>query len=297
MLPGIALTACAIVAAPQTRPADAADLRVMTFNIRYGTADDGADRWERRREQLFDLIRREAPDVLGVQEALRFQLDEIRAALPAYARLGVGRDDGREKGEYSAILYRADRLKPLESGTFWFSDTPAVPGSKHWGNTLPRICTWARFEDLGAGPGFVMYNVHLDHQSQPSRVRSAALLAERIADRRPREPVIVTGDFNAGESNPAVRLLLDPPATRPDDAGARRETIKLLDSFRVLHPDEKEVGTFNGFKGTTTGEKIDYVLVSPGVEVLEARIVRDRKDGRYPSDHFPVVARIRLPRR
>jgi len=261
-------------------------LTVMTFNIRYGTAADGANHWSARKEHLFDIVRREGADLVGLQEALDFQIDELVKAAPIYAVVGVGRDDGREAGEYSAILFNKDRLHVAESGTFWFSDTPAVVGSKSWGNGITRICTWARFIDKD-GHGFWHFNAHLDHQSQPSRERSTVLLRERIKARAvTTEPVVVTGDFNVGETNPAVLTLTGAAAGGP----------AFIDTFRVLHRDEREAGTFNGFKfGTTGGDKLDYVLVQPGTEVLRAEILRDSRDNRYPSDHFPVVARLRLP--
>lgn len=264
---------------------EAIDVRVMSFNIRYGTADDGENRWEKRSGLVCEALRRHEPDVVGLQEALRFQIDEIRSALPGYAEIGAGRDDGKEKGEYSAILYRSDRFRPAESGTFWLSDTPEVPGSRSWGNSIPRICTWARLVESRTGTAFYVYNVHLDHQSQPSRERSAALLGRRIAARRHADAAIVTGDFNAGEGNPAVLHL------KGDAPGCG-----LLDTFRVAHPDSKEVGTFHGFRGGTSGSKIDYVLVPPWVRTLDAAILRDPMEGRHPSDHYPVTARLRVPR-
>jgi endonuclease/exonuclease/phosphatase family metal-dependent hydrolase len=264
--------------APAPQPAPAAPLTVMTFNIRYGTANDGDNHWLKRREQLFALLRDQQADVIGLQEALNGQIEEILQAVPGYAYVGVGRSDGRRAGEYAAILYRTARLHVRRSDTFWFSDTPGVVKSTSWGNQIERICTWAYFEDR-EGPAFYAYNVHLDHLSQPSRERSVALLLARIGARDPRAPVVVTGDFNAGEDNPA--------------AVAMRGSFH--DSFRVLHPGATEVGTFNGFKpGQTAGDKIDFVFVEPGVEVLDAAIVRSSLDGRYPSDHFPVTARIRL---
>jgi endonuclease/exonuclease/phosphatase family metal-dependent hydrolase len=260
-------------------------LTVMSFNVRYGTARDGENGWTARRDLLFQVIRHEDADLVGLQEALDFQVREIVAALPTYAVVGVGRDDGLKEGEYSAILFRRDRLHVAEAGTFWFSDTPAVPGSKSWGNGITRICTWARFVDRD-GRGLWHFNLHLDHESQPSRERSTALLRERIETRSPREPAIVTGDFNAGDDNPAMVTLL----------GARAGVSGLLmDTFRAVSPDDRDVGTYNGFKsGTVSGDKIDYVLVEPGTDVLRAEIVRTSRDGRYPSDHFPVVARVRL---
>lgn len=269
------------------QPTPAEPLRVVSFNIRYGTAKDGDNEWSKRREMLFDVTRELDADILGLQEALAFQIDEIEAAVPGYAAVGVGRDDAARGGEYTGILFRTSRLRVADSGTFWFSDTPEVPASRSWGNRITRICTWARFVDRD-GRGFYVFNLHLDHESQPSREQSVALLARRIAARAfPAEPVIVTGDFNAGERNSAITALVSP------ESGPR-----FVDTFRALHPDAAEVGTFTGFKfGNTAGEKIDYVLVQPGIEVLSAGIVRTSRDNRYPSDHFPVAATIRLSRR
>ena len=262
-------------AAQQPREA----LTVMSFNIRYGTAKDGENEWARRKAMLFDLVRDQDADIIGLQEALDFQIDEITTAVPSYATIGVGRDDGRAKGEFAAILFRKSRFRIADAGTFWFSDTPEVPGSKHWGNNITRICTWARLIDRD-GRAFYAFNVHLDHQSQPSRERSTQLLRDRI-DARPfaTDPVVVTGDFNVGEKNAALTVLRGP----------------FVDTFRVVHPEEKQVGTFSGFKfGNTEGEKIDYILVQPGTDVLQADIVRVSREQRYPSDHFPVVARVRM---
>ena len=191
-------------------------LTVMTFNIRYGTAKDGENHWSARREMLFDVIREQNADLIGLQEALAFQIDEIIVAVPGYAVVGVGRDDAARAGEYSAILFRKDRLRVAEAGTFWFSDTPSVTASKSWGNNITRICTWTRFIDAD-GRGFYHFNLHLDHESQPSREKSAALLKQRI-ETRPfaSEPVIVTGDFNVGERNPALlSLWRRPMVVRP----------------------------------------------------------------------------------
>ena len=161
---------------PFRAAATAEPLAVMTFNIRYGTANDGPNHWTTRREFLMDVIRKEDADVIGLQEALDAQIREIVAAMPAYAVVGVGRDDGKTRGEYAAILFRRDRLHVSDTGTFWFSDTPNVVASRSWGNTITRICTWARFVDRD-GRAFWHFNVHLDHISQPSRERSTVLFA------------------------------------------------------------------------------------------------------------------------
>jgi endonuclease/exonuclease/phosphatase family metal-dependent hydrolase len=285
VLTGWAIVAATLVAHSEQAPVPE-PLTVMSFNIRYGTANDGDNHWKLRREFLLDVMREAAADLVGLQETLDGQVQELLAALPQYGVVGVGRDDGRTRGEYAAILYRRDRFRVSDAGTFWFSDTPEVVASRSWGNSITRICTWARFIDRD-GRAFWHYNVHLDHQSQPSRERSAALLAERIATRRIlTEPVIVTGDFNAGETNAAVTRLTVAQSGAP---------APFVDTFRVKHPDETVAGTFSGFKfGATTGDKIDYVFVQPGTDVLSAGIIRTSRNDRYPSDHFPVVARIVL---
>jgi endonuclease/exonuclease/phosphatase family metal-dependent hydrolase len=255
------------------------DVSVMSFNIRYGTAADGENAWAGRRPQLIQVIERHDPDVLGTQEALEFQLKEILAELPEYGMVGVGRDDGAGKGEFAAILYRRDRFEVRAQGTFWFSPTPDIPGSLGWGNNITRICSWARLLDRQSGRYLLVYNVHLDHESAPSRERSAELLARRIAERGNRDPVIVMGDFNAGEEDVPVRYL---------------RNQNLVDTFRKLHPDSTGVGTYHAFTGRTGGAKIDHILVSPEWTTLSSGIDRSNQSGRYPSDHFPVHANLRL---
>ncbi|HUU82507.1 MAG TPA: endonuclease/exonuclease/phosphatase family protein [Phycisphaerae bacterium] len=279
---------------PRDAPADGLELRVMTFNIRYGAADDGENHWDKRRDLVFAVFADHRPDVAGLQEALVWQIDQIRAARPRYGSIGVGRDDGKEKGEFCPILYRTDSFDVTHHGTFWLSDTPETPGSRSWGNPLPRICTWARLTEKRTGRSFYIYNLHLSHVSQPSRERSVDLLARRINDRRPQDPVIVTGDFNAGEANPAIRFLKGEPVAPTASHQPAVAPPALVDSFRVRHPDVGEAGTFNAFRGRTDGDKIDYVFVQREARVLDAAIIRDHRDGRYPSDHFPVVATVRL---
>ncbi len=261
--------------------------KVLTFNIRYGTASDGPNHWTHRKDMVIDLIQRGGYDFVGLQEALRFQIDAIREALPYFQEIGVGREDGKQAGEYSAILYDGHRWKALESGTFWLSDTPTVPGSRSWGNLIPRIVTWGRFSEGQTGRELYVFNTHFDHQSQSSREQSAAMLARRVAERRPAAPVVVTGDFNAAETNPAIRLL------KGESSGA---PIRLVDTFRQLYPDAENVGTFHGFRGGTSGSKIDYVFVEPGAHVTHAEILHDSRDVRYPSDHYPVMAEIEWPK-
>lgn len=291
MLPLLGLPARGAVA--DERPSKG-DLCVMSFNIRTGNANDGANDWARRRDLVCAVMRRYDADLVGVQEAHRFQIDYIVETLPEYDWIGVGRDDGRRLGEYSAIIYRKDRLEPADAGTFWFSDTPEVPGSITWGNACTRICTWGRFVHAASGQAFYLYNLHLDHVSQPSREKSAVLLTQRIEERASDDPVIVTGDFNAGESNYVVRYLTGGMVLALDDGRASSSSVPLVDTFREVQPDAAPVGTFNGFKGDRAGDKIDYVLVQPGMKVLDAAILYDNENGRYPSDHFPIMASLSL---
>lgn len=284
----ILLFALPVVAFSEAIPENAADsLSVMSFNIRYGLADDGPDSWDFRKDLVVEVIGRQDPDLIGLQEALQFQLDAVLAAFPEHAATGRERD-GNGSGEYAAILYRRDRFDLLDGGNFWFSDTPEVP-SMHWGNRYRRICTWARLKDRSTGKAFYFFNTHLDHESQNSREKSVQLLAVRIRERAHPDPVIVTGDFNAGESNPAIHFLKG----KEGQIGAN--PCPLVDTFRVLHPTVMWAGTFNAFENVYDGDKIDYIFVTPDVETLEADILRDQRDGHTPSDHFPVVARIRLP--
>jgi endonuclease/exonuclease/phosphatase family metal-dependent hydrolase len=267
----------------------------MSFNIRYAAANDGENNWDKRKDPACDVMRRQAPDLIGLQEALRVQIDDIRAALPEYAEIGVGRDDGKTKGEYSAILYRKDRFDVNDSGTFWLSDTPEVAGSITWGNACTRVCTWVRLVPKSSGKAFYMFNTHLDHVSQPSREKGIALIMSRLSSRKHPDPVVLTGDFNSGENNPVVRYLKGELPLEAANNGPSKNPLPLVDAFRLLHKGATEVGTSHGFKGGRSGAKIDYILVQPGVEVLKAEILHDSRDNRYPSDHFPITAAIRFP--
>lgn len=260
-------------------PGSSSLLRVASFNVRYGSADDGLDRWAVRAPRALEYFGTLDAHLVGLQEAMSFQLDDILSQYPRYRYLGVGREDGFREGEYAAILYDASRLEPYNSGTFWFSDTPDIPGSSHWGNVCTRICTWAEFEDRSTLRRFYHYNLHIDHESHESRLRSAEMLLTRIAAQPEGTPALVTGDFNAGEHDPTIE---------------RMRQGGLRDTFRVVHPDVEDAGTFNGFAPEFGPDKIDYIFVGPQTEVLDASIERRRYDHRWPSDHAAVVATIRL---
>jgi endonuclease/exonuclease/phosphatase family metal-dependent hydrolase len=259
----------------------ALDVRVMSYNIRYGTADDGANEWSNRSALLIGQIGAYGADTIGLQEALRFQIDEIREALPQYGEVGIGRDGGA-KGEYSCILYDTRKFEVLDSGTFWLSETPEKR-SQDWGSACVRICTWALLADRKTGETFYHYNTHLDHQSAEARLNGVRLIADRMAAGKREVPVLLTGDFNAAEESPPVQYLKG--ETTP---------VGLVDPFRVRHPRQKETGTFNRFKGDRTGAKIDYILISPDTEVLDAGIDFSMPEGRCISDHFAVTATVRF---
>jgi endonuclease/exonuclease/phosphatase family metal-dependent hydrolase len=264
-------------------------LKVMSFNIRYGDADDGENSWPNRKDMVCDLIGEQKPDIAGLQEALNYQIETIITANPDYAYIGVGREDGRKKGEFCPILYRKDMFTPAESGTFWLSDTPSTPGSITWGNACTRICTWTRLLDR-RGRGFYVYNLHLDHVSQPSREKSVIQITELIASRKhPEEMFIMMGDFNAGEDNPVIEYLKG-----SSKLNGRSTPVPVIDTFRRIHPDQKDAGTSNKFSGRKDSAKIDYIFIAPETKTIKADILHTNINGRYPSDHYPVTAQIRL---
>ena len=260
------------------------NLNVMTFNIRNGRAKDGENHWQKRKDVVCEVINQHSPDVLGLQEAFSFQLKHIEEMISKYGQVGTGRNGGN-KGEYSAILYLKDRFDVADSGTFWLSNTPEKPSSS-WGNYYRRICTWARLTDKKSKQSFTVYNTHFDHRSQPSREKSAELIMSVIQDRTDKDPFILMGDFNANETNKVTHYL--------KGQGPNPSPIPLVDTFRVLYPKAQAAGTSNGgFKGQPDTFKIDYIYVTPNTRTLKAAIFRSKINGRYPSDHYPVTAKIR----
>ena len=249
-------------------------LRVLSYNVRYGTAKDGDHHWDRRKDLCAARAVEFSPDLAGLQEALDFQNAHLRAALGNYGQIGVAREDGKDKGEFTTILYRKDRLEPIESGTFWLSETPEVAGSKSWDSSLPRIASWARFRDKKAGGReFLHVNTHFDQRGPRARVESAKQIRAFVEKRGLAAPAIVTGDFNAGPGSEPYKALVG----------------TLLDTWLVMNPEPAE-GTAHGFTGKASTPRIDWILCSPAFIVKEAGIDRHQEGGRYPSDHFPVWA-------
>jgi endonuclease/exonuclease/phosphatase family metal-dependent hydrolase len=269
--------------APALRP-----LRVMTFNLRFDTPSDGGNAWPLRRDWVAALVRFHAPDVLGVQEALAHMLTDLDARLPGFARVGVGRADGRAGGEFSAILYRTDRLELLDSGTFWLSPTPEVPGSKGWDAAIERVATWARFGDRRTGCRYVHLNTHFDHIGEQARQESAQLIRRRLATLAAGLPVVVTGDLNADPASAPYRVLTQDPI---GDG-----LTPLRDAFAASRDGHYgPTSTWTEFRAIEPGRRIDYVLVSADIPVLMHGILPDSWDGRFPSDHLPVLAAIAPP--
>ena len=271
-----ALLACLLFVAGASCADDAAaPLRVMSFNVRVPVEADGPDRWEARRYLLVRTIRDARPDVIGTQELVSAQGEYIVAALPGYAWFGRGRrgEQGDAGDERMGVFYRRDALQLVESGDFWLSDTPEVPGSISWGNLYPRMATWGLFERRSDGRRFYLLNTHLPYRDEdgPARERSAAAILARIGSWPADVPVVVTGDFNDVPGSPAYRAMLgvlrDAWVEAPERAG----------------PD----GTFHAFTGVP-GKRIDWVLYR-GLRPLRARTLDDRDGARHPSDHFPVL--------
>lgn len=262
---------------------------IMTFNLRYGTAEDGCDHWENRRGLVIGLLEKIRPDILLLQEALRFQLDYLHSRIPGYAEIGRAREDGRSKGEYTPILYRPACFHVSGQETFWFSETPEVPGSMSWGSAHPRICTRALFRVRESNRRVDVYNLHLDNRSQSAREQSVMLLGKRIRQRCPKAPVVVAGDFNAGEDNPVIRFMTGEPVFGDQ---VEHTPPALIDVMSSGYPDSELDGTFHGYAGNMDGPRIDYIFVSPELSVREGEIIRYHNAGRYPSDHYPVKATV-----
>jgi endonuclease/exonuclease/phosphatase family metal-dependent hydrolase len=267
------LSACA--SAPPTTT-DTPALRVMSFNVRLPVESDGPNRWEARRALATKLIRDADPDVIGTQELHKPQGDYLIAQLPDYAWFGTSRR-GDDSDEHMGVFYRRDRLRVLESGDFWLSDTPEVPGSISWGHPLPRMVTWALFQRIADGQRFYLFNTHLPYreEDEDARTRGVRLLISRIAALPSDVPVVVTGDFNA-------------PPGNPTHAAA---TSSLHDAWTVAVRRSGPEGTFHGFTGQPD-QRIDWVLVH-GFEVLSATTLDTNEAGRYPSDHFPLLVELR----
>lgn len=255
------------------------DVTVMSFNIRWATPNDGNNVWANRKAIATETIAQSGADVAGLQEVIASQLADLKAALPKFAAIGVGRDDGKNGGEFNPIFYNTEKFDVEASGTFWLSETPDKPGSMSWETACPRIGTWAIFRAKSGGDRFLMLNTHLDHRSAKAREEGAKLIATRLRELAADIPVVVTGDFNSLRESPPLRTL-----ATPGPLHHARELAKL-----------EAVPTFNGFGAERKGSEIDHILVSPGTEVKDFKVLNTQKDGVFISDHWPIVATLQIP--
>ena len=278
-------------------------VRILSINVRLSTANDGEDSWANRKDFMTGIIVDGKYDFVGSQETVMHanpelnQVTFIASKLPGHGVIGRSREVNPEVGEAMTLFYKKDRwrIDETDQGTFWLSDTPDVPGSKTDPTAgCPRTVTFALFHELKdnqpTGRKLYVYNTHYDHMSEGARQRAAKQLMDRIAARKEKDVlVVVTGDMNSGERSPTIRYMKGEQATL--DGKELTPPFKLVDTFREVHPDATDVGTTNGFRAPGAN-KIDYIFVSPGVKTLSAEIIRTQRDGRYPTDHFPIDAVI-----
>lgn len=256
-----------------------AQVDVMTYNIKFATENDGENSWSKRKEHLTNQIKFYHPDIMGVQEALHGQLEHIKENVEDYHYVGAGRDDGKTKGEYSAIFYNNSKFEMLEENTFWLSETPNTP-SQGWDASYPRVCTWVKFKEKESGKVFFVFNTHFDHEGDEARERSAQLILDKMAGiNKENHPAILMGDLNL-EPDTAPILKIS------EELNDSRHNAKIV-SFG---PE----GTFNGYNFKEPVERrIDYIFTTKdNIEVLKYGVLSDSKDLKYPSDHLPVVALI-----
>ncbi len=260
----------------------AQEMRVMSYNIRYKNSSDSINGWEFRKENVAGLIRYHQADLVGVQEAQPDQIADLERLLPDFNWYGVPRVAGKS-GEYTAIFYRRKRFKLLESGTFWFSETPDVKESKSWDAMFPRTASWGRFSDNTSETEFYFFNTHLDHRGEIARQKSAEILHAQIKAITGQKAVILTGDFNATPTSVAYQKMV--------------EGGKLMDSQAISEtPHYGPVNTSSGFfvRNDPIKSRIDYIFVNKKVKVLEHATLTDQQEGRYYSDHLPVVAVVEV---
>lgn len=256
-------------------------LNVMTFNIRFDTPDDSLNAWPHRRALAVSTIRFHKADVVGMQEALAHQINELSDRLPRFQWIGVGRDNGKSGGEFSPVFYRSDRLTLLQQGTFWLSETPDTV-SRGWDAACRRVVTWGRFRDRLDGQELFVFNTHFDHKGQLARRNSALLVRKKILAISGEKSFVLTGDFNAGPDSEPVRLLLEPEEIRDSRSASRTRHHGPTYTFTGFDPDPKP-----------EGEPIDYIFISPRFQVIRHATLSDHFNGRLPSDHYPVLAEIR----
>jgi len=254
-------------------------LNIMTYNIRYDNPNDGENQWGNRKEFLVDQIKYNEVDIFGIQEGLHHQVQYLAENFTGFNYVGIGRDDGKEKGEYSAIFYNSNKFKVIESNTFWLSETPNEI-SVGWDASMERICTYALFESVNSKQQFFVFNTHFDHIGNVARLESSKLIYAKISEiNLDNLPVFVMGDFNLLPSSEPIKYL--------SEKFSDTEKISLLKPFGPK-------GTFSAFKFQEPVKgRIDYIFTNKDkVQVNKYAVLSDSKDCKYPSDHLPVVVEV-----
>ncbi|MEO6719146.1 MAG: endonuclease/exonuclease/phosphatase family protein [Ferruginibacter sp.] len=274
---------CLIVCIVAYFSAGAQQINVMTFNIRYNNPDDSLNAWPYRKDKVASQILFHEVNLLGVQEALYDQMEDLKQRLPQFKYLGVGRTDGKQAGEYSAIFYDTTKLTALKYETFWLSETPAVAGSKSWDAAITRIVTWAKFKEKKSGKIFFAFNTHFDHIGKVARRESARILIQKVKEIAGNVPAVITGDFNAVPTDEPVQVIKD--ATN---------NLHLTNSIeRSVTPHYGPIGTFNAFgPKEVRNEPIDYIFLKNNWKVLKHATISQSWNGRFASDHFSVLATL-----
>ena len=258
----------------------AQSLTIATFNIRYANQSDSGNLWVDRAPVVANLIRFHDFDVFGIQEGLKHQLEDMSTALPEYDRYGVGRDDGKEGGEHSAIYYLKDKYTLVDKGDFWLSETPDKPG-KGWDATCcNRICSWVYLKDIKTKKMFYAFNVHFDHQGKIARVESGKLMVQKIKEIAGDKPVVLTGDFNGDRNSEWYKTI------------ANSDILQDVHG-KVKFPYQNNSSS-NGFRTPRGMRVIDHIFLSKQFTAKKWGILTDTYFGKYPSDHFPVVAVLEL---
>ena len=252
------------------------ELKVMSYNIRMGIAKDGTNSWEFRCPATIAMLNAQKPDVFGVQEAFEFQIRFIEEYCRDYKSVGVGRDDGKKKGEYMSIFWNKKTVSLLKWGTFWLSETPDKP-SKGWDAHCRRTATWALMKDKKTGKKFYFVNTHLDHKGKEAQKNGLKLIVDRIESINPQGyPMILTGDFNIKPNNPAL-VDLD----------------SRMQSTRKIAADTDNHNTFNGWSVKPTDSVIDYIYISGFSSCPQYKTVTEKYAERpFVSDHYPIFARV-----
>lgn len=252
----------------------------MSFNIRYDNPNDGINIWQNRKTYVADILRNYACDFVCMQEATMVQLNDLMALLPEYQFIARSRNSVPDVGEAVPIAFTAD-WNPLEIGFFWLSKTPDVPASKGFGNRLPRITTWTKFEHKTSNEKILLYNTHFDHESPKSQLKSAELLVEHITSNSfGIQNIIVAGDFNVEFGNRALNVLLN-------------SNLGICDTATDFRKQYPRFGTFHNWTGKST-EQIDFILTSNNIKTIDFQVINDSFDDRYPSDHFPIISTLQV---